>query len=132
MIWFGQSIASELRRLSFRMRQPKAVRFSLIRRARLSMGLVYAVTAGPAVDPDVVSRRLSVTVGGETTTTSFSADSTSFGEVTVPQDAAVVLTLVDVDDAGNVSQPAVVEFVATDTIAPAQPGELGVSLVREE
>lgn len=67
------------------------------------MGLVYAVTAGPAVDSDVVSRRLSVTVGGETTTTSFSADSTSFGEVTVPQDAAVVLTLVDVDDAGNVS-----------------------------
>ena len=95
------------------------------------MALVYSVTAGPAVDADVVSRRLSVTVNGETTTTEWGADATSFGEVTVPQDSNVVLALVDVDDAGNVSQPAVVEFVATDTIPPAKPGEFGVALVRE-
>jgi hypothetical protein len=95
------------------------------------MALVYSVTAGPAVDADVVRRRLSVTVNGETTSTEWEASATSFGEVTVPQDSNVVLTLVDTDDAGNVSQPAVVEFVATDTIPPVKPGEFGVALVRE-
>lgn len=95
------------------------------------MALVYSVTAGPAVDADVVRRRLSVTVNGETTSTEWEASATALGEVTVPQDSNVVLTLVDTDDAGNVSQPAVVEFVATDTIPPAKPGEFGVALVRE-
>ena len=97
------------------------------------MGLVYAVTAGVPVDRDVVSRELTVVVGGEVVETkSFAGSDVLLGEVSVPQDAAVVLTLVDVDDAGNRSQPAVVEFIAKDTIAPVQPGAFGVSLVREE
>lgn len=97
------------------------------------MALVYAVTAGAPVDGDVVSRELTVVVGGEVvSTTAFGGGDTSLGEISVPQDAAVTLTLVDIDDAGNRSQPAVVEFAATDTIAPAQPGSFGVSLVREE
>lgn len=97
------------------------------------MALVYAVTAGPAVDSDVAIRRLIVTVNGEVlNTTEHPKDATSFGEVSVPQDASVVVSLVDIDDAGNESQPAFIEFTATDTIPPSQPGSLGVSLVREE
>jgi hypothetical protein len=97
------------------------------------MALVYTVTAAPVVDADVVARRLTVTIDGEPgETADFPADTTSFVEsVTVPQDSNVVLTLVDIDDAGNASEPAVVEFVATDTIPPAKPGEFGVTLVRE-
>jgi hypothetical protein len=98
------------------------------------MALVYTVSAAPVVDADVVARRLLVTVNGEKLSdepVEFAGDATSFGEVTVPQDSNVVLTLVDVDDAGNVSEPAVLEFVATDTIPPAKPGEFGVTLVRE-
>lgn len=98
------------------------------------MALVYSVSAAPVVDADVVARRLTVTVNGELADAipDFSADTTTFVEaVTVPQDANVVLTLVDVDDAGNVSEPAVLEFVATDTIPPAKPGEFSVTLVRE-
>lgn len=97
------------------------------------MALVYSVSAGPVVDADVVARRLMVTINGEAAPASpdFPADTTSFGEVTAPQDAQVVLALVDVDDAGNVSEPAVLEFTATDTIPPAKPGEFGVSLIRE-
>jgi hypothetical protein len=95
--------------------------------------LIYSVSAAPAVDADVVSRRLTVTVNGEARESSdFSADATSFGELAVSDNDAVVLTLVDIDDAGNVSEPAVFEFVAVDTIPPAKPGEFGVSLVREE
>ena len=97
------------------------------------MALVYSVSAGPVVDADVVVRRLTVTVDGVEAPAfpDFPADTTSFGEFTVPQDAQVVLALVDIDDAGNVSEPAVLEFTATDTIPPAKPGEFGVSLVRE-
>jgi len=95
--------------------------------------LVYNVTAGSVVDKDVAERRLSVTVNGEVRETKpFAPDTTSFGELSFADNDNVVLTLVDVDDAGNVSSPATVEFVALDTVAPAAPGEFGVSFVREE
>ena len=95
--------------------------------------LVYNVTAGAVVDKDVAERRLSVTVNGEVRETKpFAPDTTSFGELAFADNDNVVLSLVDVDDAGNVSKPAVVEFVALDTVAPAAPGEFGVSFVREE
>lgn len=97
--------------------------------------LTYVVSVGPVTDGDVVERQLSVSVNGVVTPEvykSFPADTTNLGEISVPQDAVVVLTLVDVDDAGNRSEPAVVEFVATDTIAPVKPGELGVTLVAEK
>jgi hypothetical protein len=42
-----------------------------------------------------------------------------------------MLSLVDVDDVGNTSPPATLEFVATDTIPPEVPGGFTVSLVRE-
>ena len=97
------------------------------------MALVYTVTSGPTVDSDVVTRRLLVTVNGEVVSTvDHPKDATAFGEIKVEQDANVVVTLVDIDDAGNESQPAYLEFVAKDEIAPAQPGSLGVTLVREE
>lgn len=95
--------------------------------------LVYSVSAAPAVDADVVSRRLTVTVNGEAREPSdFTADATSFGELAFADNDAVVLTLVDIDDAGNASEPAVFEFVAVDTIPPAKPGDFGVTLLREE
>lgn len=97
------------------------------------MALVYKVTAGPAGAADVVSRRLTVTANGDVVTEkSYPADATSFDEITVEEDAAVVVTLVDVDNANNPSTPAFIEFVAKDTIAPPKPGDLGVTLVRED
>lgn len=97
------------------------------------MALIYSVSAGPVVDKDVVTRELSVVVdGGQPATTTFPSTATELGEVKVEQGGKVVLSLVDIDDAGNRSQPATVEFVAADTIPPAKPGEFGVNLVREE
>ena len=97
------------------------------------MALVYNVTAGPVVDSDVSERRLTVTVNGnDGGTTVFPRETTAFGELRFADNDNVVLTLVDVDDAGNVSPPAVAQFVATDTIAPVSPGEFGVTLVRDE
>lgn len=96
--------------------------------------LTYIVSVGPVVDADVVSRELSVFVDGAETAReirSYPADATGLGTVLVTQGSAVVLKLVDVDDAGNRSEPAVLEFTATDTLAPAVPGGLGVTLVNE-
>ena len=97
------------------------------------MALVYSVSAGPAVDADVTGRQLTVVVNGEVlSTVELAGSATDLGEVKVEQNANVTLSLVDVDDAGNRSQPAVLDFVATDTIPPAQPGSFGVTLAREE
>jgi len=94
--------------------------------------LVYEVSVGAPGVGDVVARRLTVVVDGVTQSVKeFPAETVSFGVVSVPQDAEVVLSLSDVDDAGNYSEPAVVEFVAVDTIPPPQPGAFGVTLVGE-
>lgn len=94
--------------------------------------LTYKLTAAPVVDGDVVVRELRIVVNGaEPVVREFAATDSDLGTVDVPQGASVVLKLVDVDDAGNRSEPAVVEFVATDTLPPSQPG-LGVELVAEK
>lgn len=94
--------------------------------------LTYRVSVGPVVDHDVVSRQLVVAVNGETTSSLvFAGSAVDLGDISVPQDASVVLTLVDVDDAGNKSEPATLEFVAADTLPPAQPGFFSVTLVGE-
>lgn len=95
--------------------------------------LTYAVSAAPVVEGDVVSRELSVVVDGlEQPVVSFPGYAVDLGTVDVPQNSEVVLRLVDVDDAGNRSEPAEVTFVAVDTLPPSTPGALGVSLVGEK
>jgi hypothetical protein len=97
------------------------------------MALVYSVSAGTTVDADVTGRELTVVVNGEVLSTiELAGSATDLGEIKVEQNANVALSLVDIDDAGNRSQAAVLDFVATDTIPPAQPGSFGVTLAREE
>ena len=95
--------------------------------------LAYRVSAAAPVDADVVSRLLTLVVNGEDLGTAELPASAAEGlsVFSVPQGAEVVLTLVDVDDAGNKSEPAVLTFTATDTIPPQQPGSFGVTLVSE-
>lgn len=95
------------------------------------MSLVYEVSCAAPVDHDVVERRLTVRVNGEVVSTDvYASSATSLGERSFVEGDNVVLTLVDVDDAGNYSEPAMVEFVAADTLPPSTPG-LSVLLVRE-
>lgn len=94
--------------------------------------LTYVISAGPVVDHDVVARELSAVVDGVVQPVAvFPGTATELGSVTAPQNASVVLVLVDIDDAGNRSAPAVVDFVAVDTLPPAQPGSFGVTLIAE-
>lgn len=111
--------------------RPIFIKYKFIKK-EIDMGLVYEVTCAAPVDADVMERRLTVTVNGVAVATDVYANNvTNLGERTFVQGDNVVLSLVDVDDVGNISEPAVVEFVATDTIAPSVPG-LDVKLVREE
>lgn len=94
--------------------------------------LTYNVVATAAVDSDVVGRELVVSVNGDVKpTVYFAGNTTELGSVTVPQNAEVVLTLTDVDDAGNRSEPTSLIFVALDTLPPSAPGSIGVTLVGE-
>ena len=96
------------------------------------MALIYRISCAPAVDKDVATRHLTVMVAGEPKGESvYNAGDTDLGEVSAEQGQSVVLTLVDRDDAGNSSEPAVIEFVAADTIPPQKP-DFSVALVREE
>ena len=94
--------------------------------------LVYEISVGAPAVGDVVARRLTVIVNGlPQETKEFAAETVSFGALSVPQDAEVLLSLSDRDDAGNYSAPATIEFVAADTIAPPTPGAFTVTLVGE-
>lgn len=108
------------------------LKYSQIRGESMSDMLTYTISAAPVVDSDVVSRVLTVSISGEEPSErTLPGSAVDFGQLTVAQDVTVTLTLVDVDDAGNKSEPAVVEFVAADTLPPGQPGGLGVTLVGE-
>jgi hypothetical protein len=92
--------------------------------------LVYSLTLPPPGAADVARRELTQVVDGGAPTV---VEATDGMELSYDDGVHVVLTLIDIDDAGNRSEPSpALEFDATDTLAPAAPGELGVSLLRDE
>ena len=92
--------------------------------------LFYKPVLGTSGAPDVVASELTWTVNGGPPTSELFTDSLEIG---VQAGDVVVLTQVDIDDAGNRSEPSpAFEFTAADTLAPPAPGAPGVILVREE
>lgn len=120
-----------LRRNNKSINRPNYFNYKFLRKDD-NMALVYALAVGATADSDVVERRLTVDVNGEVEKiNSYPATAVDLGELSFKQGDSVVLSLVDVDDAGNVSEPAVLAFVAADTIPPQAPGGFAVSLLRE-
>lgn len=118
--------------LTYRELDVPVVSLRQIRRDHMADLLTYVVNVAPPSDADVVQRQLVITVNGKThVNSSFDGTAVDLGSFTVPQDSNVVLALTDVDDAGNSSVPAVVEFVAADTLPPSMPGGVSVILVGE-
>jgi hypothetical protein len=115
-------------------KKPLDFNFTYLKKEKegINMALVYSVTCSRPVDVDVIERRLVTKVNGEVVSSNvYDAGTVDFGEVLFSDGDSVILSLVDVDDAGNVSEPATLEFVAADTIPPQVPGGLGVTLLRE-
>jgi hypothetical protein len=81
---------------------------------------------------DVVSRLVKVQIAdGVVSEFSLGAADVMTPELQGADGATVVGSLVDVDDAGNVSPAREFSFVLVDTIAPPQPGEIGLRVTSE-
>lgn len=97
--------------------------------------LKFKLTPIPAPGaPDVVRRELTVTVAdGAPTLIELAPDQTeATSDTFVGNDNDRVLTsLVDIDDAGNRSPAREQEFTLTDTIAPPEPGAIGLEVTEE-
>ncbi len=94
--------------------------------------LKFVLTLPEKGASDVVSRELTVSVdGGEPVVFTLAGDVVESQEFEAADGAAVTGTLVDVDDAGNKSEAREFTLVLVDTIAPPQPGEVGVKVVSE-
>lgn len=88
---------------------------------------------GEATPTDVVSREATVTVGDQLPQSSEVAGSAEahLGPFEAEEGAAVSVSVVNIDNAGNRSEARVASFVLADTIAPAAPGEIGLRVVGE-
>lgn len=127
-------LRKRIMRLYKRALQPHYIKYLYVRKEKgvNKMSLVYEITCAAPVDNDVVERRLVVTVNGEAVSTDvYAATIINLGEKVFQDGDIVKLSLVDVDDVGNISEPAIIEFVAADTLPPSMPS-IGVTLVREE
>jgi hypothetical protein len=81
---------------------------------------------------DVVSRELTVRIGtGEPMVAKLQGDVLVYSGYEGNDGDAVEGQLVDIDDAGNRSEARTFSFVLADTIAPAQPGEVGLKVTGE-
>jgi hypothetical protein len=126
------AVYKKIRLLFNRVDKPVSLSYKLLRKDA-KMALIYSVSVEPTKDFDVVKRLLTVIVNGELQQASFyEANAVDLGELSFSQGDNVLLSIVDYDDAENVSEPAVLEFVAADTIAPQTPSGFVVSLLREE
>lgn len=95
--------------------------------------LFFNLVLPPAGAADVASRQVTVTIGtGDPQTINLAGTDLSTPELSGSDNDAVVGTLVDTDDAGNASPAREFSFVLVDTLAPPQPGELGIAITREE
>jgi hypothetical protein len=114
-----------------RLRKPGVVFLRLVSEEDSMLKFVLMLPAAGAAD--VVTRRLVVKIGdAEPTTAELAGDAVESVEMSGEENAAVVGSLVDVDDAGNESEPSTFSFVLLDTIAPPQPGAIGLKVTAEE
>ncbi len=83
--------------------------------------LMYPLQLDPPGAPDVVSREMVLTTPTGTVTKSFPAALRDLS-IVVNEDSTNTLSMVDIDERGNRSAPAVLTWEALDTIPPPAPG----------
>ena len=94
--------------------------------------LSFVLTLPERSAKDVVARELTVSVDGVETVESLNGDSLESQVYSGLDNAAVAGRLVDIDDAGNRSDPSEFTFVLVDTIAPPAPGQVGLKVTAED
>ncbi len=113
-----------------RLRQPGLLFLNVISQDKNMLN--FNLTFPPPGASDVVKRNLFIRIGtNDPESIDYPADATESKEFQGYEGWTVAGTLVDVDDAGNQSQPREFNFNLADTIAPPKPGELGLSINSE-
>ena len=114
-----------------RLRKPGMV--FLVYRQNLENDMLKFVLVLPAASAfDVVSRELSIQVGNELSMKTIDVSKNETEELSGQEGDTVSGSLIDIDNAGNRSEPRDFEFTLVDTLAPPMPGELGLRLTGEE
>jgi hypothetical protein len=93
------------------------------------------VPAEPASQSaEVVSRDVTIAVGDSPAATENFAGSgdLSLGPYSAEQNTLVIVDVVNIDDAGNRSEPRHAELTLVDNFPPAAPGEVGITVTGEE
>lgn len=93
--------------------------------------ILFSVSLPPKSAPDVASREVTIKIGEAEEVRSFGPEVVLIEGLEGEQDVVAMISLVDVDDAGNKSEASVAEAVLADTVAPPQPGALGIIVVGE-
>lgn len=113
-----------------RLRTPGLVTISIISEDGEMLQFVLNLPAPGA--PDVVARELTVAIGTNASVTFNLLPSEEVSEgMSGADNDPVAGTLVDIDDAGNRSEPRSFAFVLTDTIPPPTPGDVGITVTGE-
>lgn len=110
---------------------PGLISIKVLGELEMADKLSFVVYLPQKAAPDVVSRELTVDIGGQTQVLELDADQTEVPSLVGLQGDKVVLSLVDVDDAGLRSEASVIEAVLEDTFAPPKPGVLGFEVTGE-
>lgn len=96
------------------------------------MGLVYRVYLGELGASDVVSREVSFTVDGASSSVTVPANTAFVDMPPVNEGVVIAISVRDTDDAGNFSvwsEP--YTFSTRDTLAPKMPGAVRLELIDE-
>jgi hypothetical protein len=114
-----------------RLRKPGVV-FLVYRQNMENDMLKFVFVLPPAGAHDVVNRELSVQIGnGEPQVINVDTSTNESPELSGMENDVVKGSLVDIDDAGNRSEPRDFEMILLDTLAPPKPGELGLRVTEE-
>lgn len=101
-----------------------------------NMAQVYTAAVAPKTANDVVSHEVTLTgatfLEGDAAVQTIPEGTATTGEFKAEDGVEFSTSYVQIDDAGNRSESIVQTFTAVDDIAPGQPGELGLTHVREE
>ena len=112
-------------------KKPGPILFIIAGEDQMADKIIFRVVLPNASAADVKTREITVDIDGEVLCWVTDVVGPTSYEFTGPQGAQVCVTLVDIDDAGNRSEPASLTQQLTDNFAPPAPGAIGFEFVNE-
>ena len=117
------------------LRSGHAVKIRIISKGENVMAdkILFNIILPPKAAPDVIEREVVVKIDDVETQFNIPGDQTLIEAYEGDQGALVTVSLIDIDDAGNRSPASVSPvIILVDTIAPPQPGQIGLEMFDEK